>query len=137
MVGYGSAVFGGTADVTRPARPEQVAAKHVYAGCSLYNTAIVADTAAAIEHRQLQPGNVRVIAGCPDDSLDSTAPQVDSQGRVGRHRGRLCSMWSVELIDLRTDRPLVEPVEQSIQLEVGQPTRVGKPTREKGDSVAH
>ena len=50
---------------------------------------------------------------------------------------RLLANRRKELVDLRTDRPLVEPVEQSIQLEVGQPTRVGKPTREKGDSVAH
>src|SRR6266498_3805188 len=137
MVGYGPAVFSGTADVTRPARPEQVAAEHVDARCSLYDTAVVADPAAAIEHRQLQPGVVRVIAGCPDDSLDTTATQIDGQRRVGRHCRRLCSMWSVELVDLRTDRPLVEPVEQAIQLEVGQPTGVGKATREKGDSVAH
>src|ERR1041384_2554954 len=105
MVGYGEAVFGGAADVTRPASPQQVTAEHVHAGCSLYDTAVVADPAAAIEHWQLQPGVVRVIAGCPDDGLDTTATQVDGQRRVGRHRGRLRSMWSGELVYIGIDRP--------------------------------
>src|SRR5437763_11212055 len=46
-------------------------------------------------------------------------------------------MWLVERLDVRGARPHVEPFEQSIQLEVREPAGVGKPAREKPDSVTH
>jgi len=47
MVGNGAAVALSTADVARPARPEQVAAEQVDAQWSLHHAAVVADPATA------------------------------------------------------------------------------------------
>src|SRR5690606_17819488 len=74
--------------------------------------------------------------GRPHDRADALTPQVELEQRGCVDLGRFRARGRLEAFDAGLVGPRVEPVEQALEFEVGQPHRVGKTAGELHDAVA-
>ena len=89
------------------------------------HAAVVDDPAPAVEHRDVEPGQVGPVAGRPDDRADRPGPEVQGQRR-GAHERRREPLTGCP-------GPGVDRVQQPPQLQVGQRAHVGQGAGELGD----
>ena len=94
------------------------------------------DSALVVEDRDVEPRVVGAIAGRPDDGSDAGATQIDLEWRGAEQPSRLVSVRWADIVQAAAIGPAVEPVEQSVHLQVGESTGVGDTARELGDAVA-
>ncbi len=103
--------------------------EHVETG-ALHDAAVVTEPSLRVDHRHVEPRVVGAEPRRPDDRADLAAAEIEREPRRLRHLGRGEALAGV------ASGPLVEPVEQPLQLEVGQGEDVSQATREERASVA-
>ncbi len=119
MVGEVVRIVGGAVDERRLAAPQERHAHQVHARRIVHDAAVVGDVALAVDNGDVEPRVVGTEASRPDDRLDLTPCQVETERR------RLldpCRIEAMRWLDLTIDRvagsPLVDRVEEPSELQV-------------------
>ena len=131
-----SRVVAGTVDEARLASTQERRADQVHPG-RVDDTTVVADHALAVEDVHVEPGVVGAEAGRPDDGLDRPAGEIQAERRrLGHDRRREPVRRRYRVVHAVGRRPLVDGVEQPVELEVGELALVPQRPGELGAAVA-
>jgi RNA polymerase sigma factor (sigma-70 family) len=89
--------------------------------------AVMADPVFAVENWHLQPRVVRPIPGRPHHGPDLARTQRQKQSRRGRHPGWRRTPGRLDLsVEAAAQGPLIEGVQKSAELQVGERTLIGQ-----------
>ena len=119
VVGERLRVARSAGDVAGAACAQQVAAEQVHPRRVGDDAAVVTHSALVVEHRHVEPRKVGAEAGHPQDRANVAPAKIDLEGGGRTDRRRLEPMWRLDQSGVSAALPLVEPIKQAIQLQIG------------------
>ena len=137
VVGKIPAVVDGAVQEARLSSAQETGTEEIHAGSVQHHTAVVAEMAGRVEHRNLDPREVGMESCRPHDRGDLPAVQIQRQRSTPGDQCRFVTLGGPDLaVQSVFGDPQIDVIEQASELLVGRRAVVSQPTREHRQSVA-
>src|SRR6476620_8713633 len=98
----------------------------------------MAQSALRVDHRDIEPAVVGPKTRGPDDRADLAALEVELPPCGGGNPRRCAPRWRVDdVFGVIAAGPIIEGVQQSLELQVGQREHVAQPAGKQGAAITY